>query len=78
MCTISTFSCEQVKPLNVRPPCLGTLSMCCSLVAPLSGAAQCDIVIAIYRIRLSFAGNELGNAPVQPSENNSDCGDVSI
>ena len=34
-----------------------------SLVAPLSGAAQCDIVIAIYRISLSFAGNELGNDP---------------
>ena len=32
-----------------------------SLVAPLSGAGQCDIVIAIYRISLSFAGNELGN-----------------
>ena len=65
MCAISTFSCEQVqvKPLNIRPPCLGTLSMRRSLVAPLSGAAQCDIVIAIYRIRLSFAGNELGNAP---------------
>ena len=46
-----------------HPPCLGTLSMRCSPVAPLSGAAQCDIVIAIYRIRLSFAGNELGNAP---------------
>ena len=28
-----------------------------------SGAAQCDIVIAIYRISLSFAGNELGNDP---------------
>ena len=28
-----------------------------------SGAAQCDIVIAIYRISLSFAGNELGNYP---------------
>ena len=40
---------------------LGTLSMCHS-VAPLSGAAQCDIAIAIYRISLSFAGNELGNA----------------
>ena len=34
-----------------------------SLVAPFSGAAQCDIVIAIYRISLSFAGNELGNDP---------------
>ena len=32
-------------------------------VAHLSGAAQCDIVIAIYRISLSFAGNELGNDP---------------
>ena len=32
-------------------------------MAPLSGAAQCDIVIAIYRISLSFAGNELGNDP---------------
>ena len=67
MCTISTFSCEQVKPLNFRPPCcwsgLGTLSMHRSLVVPLSGAAQCDIAIAIYRISLSFAGNELGNAP---------------
>ena len=51
------------KPLNVRPPCLGTLSMRRLLVAPLSGAAQCHIVIAIYRIRLTFAGNELGNAP---------------
>ena len=60
MCAISTFSCEQVKPLNFRPPCcwsgLGTLSMCRSLVAPLSA-------IAIYRISLPFAGNELGNAP---------------
>ena len=28
-----------------------------------SGAAQCDIAIAIYRISLSYAGNELGNAP---------------
>ena len=28
-----------------------------------SGAAQCDIAIAINRISLSFAGNELGNAP---------------
>ena len=28
-----------------------------------SGAAQCDIVIAIYRISLSFARNELGNDP---------------
>ena len=28
-----------------------------------SGAAQCDIVIDIYRISLSFAGNELGNDP---------------
>ena len=37
--------------------------MCRSLVAPLSGDAQCDIVIAIYRISLSFAGNELGNDP---------------
>ena len=67
MCAISTFSCEQVKPLNFRPPCcwlgLGTLSMRRSLVAPLSGTAQCDIVIAIYRISLSFAGNELGNDP---------------
>ena len=34
-----------------------------SLVAPLSGAAQCDIVIAIYRISLSFAGSKLGNDP---------------
>ena len=80
MCAISTFSCEQVKPLNFRPPCcwlgLGTLSMRRSLVAPLSGAAQCDIVIAIYRISLSFAGNELET--IQPPENNSDDGDVSI
>ena len=28
-----------------------------------SGAAQCDIVIAIYRISLSFARNELENDP---------------
>ena len=39
------------------------LSMRRSLVAPVSGAAQCDIAIAIYRISLSFAGSELGNDP---------------
>ena len=71
MCAISTFSYEQVKPLNFRPPAIAArhavdwslLSIRRSLVAPLSGAAQCDIVIAIYRISLSFAGNELGNDP---------------
>ena len=64
MCAISTFSCEQVKPLNFRPPMLLIgLSMRRSLVAPVSGAAQCDIAIAIYRISLSFAGSELGNDP---------------
>ena len=48
-------------PKKKRDPALvlGTLSMRRSL----SGAAQCDIVIAIYRISLSFAGNELGNDP---------------
>ena len=48
-------------PKKNRDPALvlGTLSMRRSL----SGAAQCDIVIAIYRISLSFAGNELGNDP---------------
>ena len=69
MCAISTFSYEQVKPLKFArqrsPPAmlLIGLSMRRSLVAPLSGVAQCDIVIAIYRISLSFAGNELGNDP---------------
>ena len=74
MCAISTFSYEQVKPLKFArqrsPPAMPLigLSMRRSLVAPLSGVAQwvtaqCDIVIAIYRISLSFAGNELGNDP---------------
>ena len=59
---------------------LGTLSMCHS-VAPLSGAAQCDIAIAIYRISLSFAGNELGNAETSGvdriTENKTNGGDFS-
>ena len=69
MCAISTFSCEQVKPLNFRPPCcwlgLGpdARDRYAQHMSLASGAAQCDIVIAIYRISLSFAGNELGNDP---------------
>ena len=65
MCAISTFSCEQVKPLNFRPPCCwsGLGAWYAQHASLVSGAAQCDIVIAIYRISLSFAGNELGNDP---------------
>ena len=69
-CAISTFSCEQVKPLIFHPPC------CCLVI---TRSAQCNIavaiyrislslsVIAIYRISLSLAGNELGNVRSRPN-----------
>ena len=77
MCAISSFYSEQVnRGLNYRPQplcqLLGTLIMRSRSVAPLSAQYQCDIMIAIYRISLSLAGNELGivrNRPKQPNQN---------
>ena len=74
MCAISSFYSKQVnRGLNYRPQplwqLLGTLIMRSRSVAPLSAQYQCDIMIAIYRISLSLAGNELGivrNRPKQP------------
>ena len=73
MCAISSFYSEQVnRGLNYRPqaaimPVAWYAHQRWS-VAPLSAQYQCDIMIAIYRISVSLAGNELGIVRNRPKQ----------
>ena len=67
-----TTSYIKLRSHVARSHSVATLSMRSRSVALLSAQYQCDIMIAIYRISLSLAGNELGivrNRPKQPNQN---------